>query len=337
MEKPLLKLLAGQGLVEGRRPLWLMRQAGRYLPDYMDLRAEEPDFLRFCLNPALAVQASLLPLKRYDLDAAIMFADILLVPYGLGQKLGFSSQGGPQLGERERLSWDRGRVAPVYETIAALRSKLDDAVALIGFGGGLFTLACYMVEGAARAGFPAMMRVLRDERDRLVSLMDLLLEASVDYLSAQIEAGAEVIQIFDSHAGLVEGQDFAQFVVEPTQRLVAALRQRFVDVPVIGFARGARAQDSVIYARDCGLSAVSLGQEMELFFVRDVLQPLCPIQGLLDPALLVQGGAALERGVRDLLAALDPARHIVNLGHGINKETPPAHVEQLVGLVRRYA
>lgn len=326
-------------------PLWLMRQAGRYLPEYRRLRAKAESFIDFCLTPELAAEATLQPLRRFALDAAILFSDILVVPHALGQPVWFEEGSGPRLtpivGARDLTGLEthglRRRLAAVYETVQRVRTALAaegmSEIALIGFAGAPWTVATYMVEGGASKDFAGVKAWAYADPDGFQALIDLLVEATCEHLEAQIEAGAEVVQLFDSWAGVLPESQFGRWVTAPTRAIVARVKARFPAVPIIGFPRGA----GVLYRRyrvDSGVDALSLDTTVPLRWAARVLQPLGPVQGNLDPYLLVAGGAALEREVRRILEALAAGPFVFNLGHGVVPETAPERVAALVRLVR---
>ncbi len=337
MDKLFLTTLNGQP--GKRKPVWLMRQAGRYLPEYRALRSKAKSFLDLCLTPRLASAITLQPIERYHFDAAIIFADILLIPYALGQALSFQEGEGPRLPGLEsgaalaRLSYTPERLAPVGETLERVRDGLPDDVALIGFCGAPWTIACYMIDGSSQTGFSQSMRWLASMPNDLNNLLRIIVEASESYLCKQIEAGAEALQIFDSWAGLVEGEMFTRVVVEPTKELVRRIRTSYPEIPVIGFPRQASLADYATYARETGVHAVSLDQSVPLVYARDKLQPMKPVQGNLSPDLLANGGAPMREALEVLYKTLGPA-HIINLGHGVLPATPPEHVADLVEWVR---
>jgi uroporphyrinogen decarboxylase len=335
--KPLLRALAGGRL--SRPPWWLMRQAGRYLPEYRALRAQAPDFVEFCLNPALATEATLQPVRRFGMDAAILFADILLVPQALGQKLAFGDDG-PLLEpieeaagiSRLRLKRVASSLEPVCETVRRSRAALPSETALIGFAGSPWTVATYMVEGGGSRDFQRVKGWAYRDPAGFQALIDLLTEATTDYLSAQIAAGAEVVQLFDSWAGVLPEESFERWVIMPTRRITARLRERFPAVPVIGFPRGA----GLLYERyalESGVDAVSLDTGVPKGFARERLQPRLAVQGNLDPILLIAGGEALERAVTELRVALGGGPYVFNLGYGVLPQTPPENVATLARLL----
>lgn len=337
--KPLLAVLAGQTVEPP--PVWLMRQAGRYLPEYRKVRGEAPDFLAFCLSPDLATEVTLQPIRRYGFDAAILFSDILVPPFALGHPVRFEAGEGPVLGrvagraEIEALDLGRARAvwAPVMETVRRLRSALPRQVALIGFAGAPFTVAAYMVEGGGSRDFAAARRMAYGEPALFGSLMDRLEEATLHYLLQQAEAGAEALMLFDSWAGVLSPSQFRTWVIEPTARLVRALRARFPDVPVIGFPRGAGPM-LADYAARTGVNAVGIDTATPAGWAAGALPSGVAGQGNLDPMALVAGGRSLRAEAESLLADIRNRPWIVNLGHGIVPETPPDHVAELIAMVR---
>ena len=339
MTKRLLRVLSGERL--DRPPWWLMRQAGRYLPEYRALRAQARDFVDFCLNPELAAEATLQPVRRFGMDAAILFADILLVPMALGQKLGFGDEG-PLLDPiteaggigNLHAGGIGARLEPVCDTIRRCRAALPSGTALIGFAGAPWTVATYMVEGGGSRDFLRVKSWAYRDRAGFQALMDLLTEATIDYLGMQIAAGAEAVQLFDSWAGVLPEEAFARWVIAPTQRITAALRKRFPEVPIIGFPRGA----GLFYERyavESGVTAMSIDTAVPTGFAQERLQTRLPVQGNLDPVLLVTGGEALERAVREIRAAFGGGPFVFNLGHGVLPQTPPENVAALAGLLGR--
>lgn len=339
LTKPLLAALAGQTMTPP--PVWLMRQAGRYLPEYRKVRAEAPDFLAFCLAPDLATEVTLQPIRRYGFDAAILFSDILVPPFALGHPVRFEAGEGPVLGrvtgmaEIEALDLGRARAvwAPVMETVRQVRAALPRQVALIGFAGAPFTVAAYMVEGGGSRDFAAARRMAYAEPALFGALMGRLEEATLHYLLEQAEAGAEALMLFDSWAGVLSPTQFRSWVIEPTARLVRALRARFPDVPVIGFPRGAGPMLAE-YAACTGVNAVGVDTAVPVEWVVRTLPKDFAGQGNIDPMALVAGGEALRREVRGLLGHIRQRPWIVNLGHGIVPETPPDHVAELLAIVR---
>ena len=341
LKKRFLRALAGEKLVSP--PIWLMRQAGRYLPEYRELREKAGGFLDLCYTPDLAVELTLQPIRRYGFDAAILFSDILVVPDALGQKVWFEEGAGPRLTALEApadlsrlsLSGFLDHLAPVYETVRRLAHSLPAETSLIGFAGAPWTVASYMVAGQGSPDQAAARLWAYQAPDSFQRLIDLLVEATVRHLSAQAAAGAEVLQLFDSWAGSLPETEFRRWVLEPTVRIVAALRQAYPAVPVIGFPRQAGPLYEV-YARETGVQAVSLDTSLPLEWARDHVQDKVCVQGNLDPLVLVAGGDALKAAVARLLDVLGGGPFVFNLGHGIVPQTPPEHVATLVGLVREH-
>ena len=336
----MLRVLAGEALTPP--PIWLMRQAGRYLPEYRAVRAKAGGFLDLCYAPELAAEVTLQPIRRYGFDAAILFADILIVPDALGQGVRFVEGEGPRLdairseAELARLSASatRPKFARIFETVrqgsagSPARDGADRVLRRAVDGGDLHGGRA----GQCRPGASAIVGLSRSEQG-FQRLIDLLADVSVEYLSGQVEAGADVLQIFDSWAGSLADDQFRRWVIAPTARMVAQLKQRHPAVPVIGFPRGAGLQAKT-YAAETGVDGVSCDTSMPLEFIAGELSPHTVVQGNLDPLLLVTGGAALERRVAETLAALSHRPFVFNLGHGIVPETPPENVARLVELVR---
>lgn len=337
--KTLLRALAGETLAVP--PIWLMRQAGRYLREYRALREKAPNFLSFCLTPDLATEATLQPIRRFGFDAAIVFSDILVVPHALGQRVEFREGEGPVLAairdEQGLRQLEPARVAertaPVRETLRQVRRALPDAVALIGFAGAPWTVATYMVEGGTSRSFAWTKAWSLEEPGSFARLIECLVSATTTHLIGQIEAGAEALQLFDSWAGVLPEPEFRRWAIEPTRRIVQAVKRRHPSVPIIGFPRGAGALYEA-YAAETGVDAVSLDWQITLDWARERLQSRCPVQGNLDPQLLLAGGAAMADATRAILAAFRDGPFVFNLGHGILPETPPEHVAMLVELVR---
>jgi uroporphyrinogen decarboxylase len=323
-------------------PLWLMRQAGRYLPEYREVRARAGGFLELCYTPALAAEVTLQPIRRYGFDAAILFSDILVVPDALGQKVAFLEGEGPRL-EPIRTGADvarleRARTATkfglVCETVERLRRVLPAETALIGFCGAPWTVATYMAEGSGSSDQAAARLWAYRDRDGFAGLIDLLVEVSVEYLAGQVAAGADALQIFDSWAGSLPDDEFEAWVVAPTRAIVAQLEARCPGVPIIGFPRGAGPR-AAAYVRRTGVDAIGCDTAMPLGAMAQLAVDGVVAQGNLDPLLLVAGGARLERRVEQILEAMRGKPFVFNLGHGIVPETPPEHVARLVELVRR--
>jgi uroporphyrinogen decarboxylase len=335
--KPLLAVLGGERL--DPPPMWMMRQAGRYLPEYRELRTEKGSFLDLVYDSDAAAEITLQPLERFDLDAAILFSDILIVPFAIGQNLTFVAGEGPRLSPPlasasiDDLTPYSGRLDPIYETVAKVKARLPDRVTLIGFAGAPWTVATYMVAGQGSREQAETRRLAYADRERFQAIIDRIEEVTFDYLSKQVEAGAEALQLFDSWAGSLAPSEFEQWVIAPTARLVARLRDRHPDVPIIGFPKGAGGKLPA-YARETGVTAVGLDETVDPVWAASALPDGLPVQGNLDPLALIAGGESLERAVRRILDALSARPHIFNLGHGIQQDTPVAHVEQLLNLVK---
>ncbi|SEL63789.1 uroporphyrinogen decarboxylase [Bosea lupini] len=334
-----LRALSGETLP--KPPLWLMRQAGRYLPEYRELRAKAGGFLDLCYNPEWAAEVTLQPIRRFGFDAAILFSDILVIPHALGQKLWFAQGEGPRLepvadavrfGEiRDEI--DPDVLAPVYETVRRVKAALPKETALIGFCGAPWTVATYMVAGRGTPDQGPAKALFQRDPALFARLIDRLVVNSAAYLNAQIDAGVDAVQIFDSWAGSLGPEDFKRWCIEPTRRIVDLVRGRHPQAKIIGFPRGAGAGIPA-YVRDTGIDAVGLETEIERSFVREAIQPLVPVQGHLDPQLLRAGGPELDREIEAIRAAFGGGPFVFNLGHGILPDTPIAHVERLVELVR---
>jgi uroporphyrinogen decarboxylase len=343
MTKTLLRALRGEPVWPP--PVWLMRQAGRYLPEYRAVRASVPDFIALCTTPALAAEVTLQPIRRYGFDAAILFSDILILPWALGQGLEYKEGEGPVLTPiRDEATFrllDPSRLAektaPVMEAVRQIRTGLTRegfaSTALIGFAGAPFTVACYMIEGAGSRDFAATRTLAWQEPSLFDRIIDLLTETTVAYLAAQVRAGAETLMLFDSWAGVLAPSQFRRYVIEPTRRIVAALRKQFPDLPVIGFPRMAGLSVAA-YAHETGVNAVGLDTAMDLTQVLPLLPDSVAAQGNLDPLVVVAGGSAMTREVAATLAAMRGRPCIFNLGHGVVPQTPPEHVAALIELVR---
>lgn len=341
--KSVIRALNGE--THARPPFWFMRQAGRYLPEYRQLRAKARDFVSLCLTPELAAEITLQPIRRYGMDAAILFADILLVPYALGQNVMFQEGRGPVLdpvrtheqvaGLADGLDAAMGRLGPVCETVRRVAANLPVDTTLIGFAGAPWTVATYMVEGGTSRDFAHVRRWALGDPEGFQQLIDLLVESTVRYLAAQIDSGAEAVQIFDTWAGVLPDDAFHRWCVAPVRDIVDQLRIRHPAVPIIAFPRGAG-----ISYRDyptlTGVSCIGIDASVPPAWARDVLQPQAAVQGNLDPELLVVGGKAMTGAATRILRALAPGPFVFNLGHGIGPETPPAHVGQLCDFLRRW-
>ena len=323
-----------------RPPIWLMRQAGRYLPEYRMLRQQTADFLTFCYTPDLAAEATLQPVRRYGLDAAILFSDILVVPDALGCRVWFEDGAGPKLEpvcdleaiEKLRTTIDLEQLAPVYAAIRQVRQSLPPGTPLIGFAGAPWTLAAYMVEGGSAPEFYTARTFALRQPDVFARLIELLGEAIYEHLAAQIEAGAEVVQLFDSWAGILPEPEFVRWCEVPAGQILTRLKARYPEVPIIAFPRGA----GVLYQRFCKAvpaDAVSLDTSIPLAWAREALQGVC-LQGNLDPAALVAGGAVACREAARIIETLADRPFVFNLGHGVLPQTDPAAVAALVDYVK---
>jgi uroporphyrinogen decarboxylase len=341
IEKTLLRALKGETAIPP--PIWLMRQAGRYLPEYRAIRAKAKNFLDLCFTPELAVEVTLQPIRRYGFDAAILFSDILVVPHALGQRVWFEEGAGPRL-EPLRRSQDLARLsadglheslAPVYETLRRLRAELPERTALIGFAGAPWTVASYMIEGRTSKDFATAKTWAYRAPDEFAPIIDLLVESTSDYLIAQVEAGAEVLQLFDSWAGVWPEAALRRWCLEPAAEIVRRVKTAHPDVPIILFPRGAGALYEA-FAGEAGAAGLGLDTTVPLAWAHECLQSSVTLQGNLDPLLLVAGGAAMDQAVARILDTLGAGPFIFNLGHGITPETPPEHVERLVSQVRAW-
>ena len=343
MTKPLIEALKGKA--QPTAPVWLMRQAGRYLPEYREIRKDCGGFLDLCYNPEKASEVTLQPIRRFGMDGAIVFSDILVVPHALGQKVEFLEGEGPKLDairqpdDLKRLTREKfhEHLAPVYETLRQVKSKLAhenfENTALIGFSGAPWTLACYMIEGGSSRDFMKTKLWAYSDPNSFADLMDLLCECIVDYLSAQVDAGAEAVQLFDSWAGVLDHTMFSRWVTRPTRKIVEGFRARHPDIPFIGFPRGA-GRLTLDYIQGSLVSAVSLDPQTAPKWAANVYQNLMPVQGNMDPVCLLSGGLTMQSAAEDILVHLGKGPFVFNLGHGIIKETPTEHVEELVQMIR---
>ncbi|PSO21549.1 uroporphyrinogen decarboxylase [Bradyrhizobium sp. MOS003] len=339
--KPFLEVLSGRR--QPVPPLWMMRQAGRYLPEYREVRAKAGGFLDLCFTPGLAAEVTLQPIRRFNFDAAIIFSDILVIPYALGRDVRFEVGEGPRLDPLDTpdkvgtlsSTGDSTKLEPVFEALRRVRQELDPSIALIGFCGAPWTVATYMVAGHGTPDqAPARMMAYRHP-DAFARIIDTIVENSIRYLLGQLAAGADVLQIFDTWAGILPPREFQRWSVEPTRRIVEGVRRTVPDAKIIGFPRGAGALLPG-YVDATGVDAVSIDWTAEPSLIREKVQNRVAVQGNLDPLALITGGDALDRAIDDVLANFAGGRLIFNLGHGIQPETPIAHVEQMVKRVRSY-
>ncbi len=335
--KPLINVL--NGYEESIIPTWMMRQAGRYLPEYRALRSAKGGFLELVNDSEAAAEVTLQPVRRFGMDAAILFSDILMIPYALGQGLRFEAGEGPRLSPPlvdaalASLEQVPARLEPVYRTVEKVADALPDKVALIGFAGSPWTVATYMVAGQGSRDQAEARGLAYRDAPAFSEIIEAIASATVEYLAGQVEAGAEVLQLFDSWSGSLAPAQFEKWVIAPTSRIVADLRARFPHVPIIGFPKGAGPR-LVDYARETKVTAIGLDETIDPSWAHGSLPADLPVQGNLDPLALLAGGEALESAVDRILSAFRGRPHIFNLGHGIIKETPIAHVEHMLSLVR---
>jgi uroporphyrinogen decarboxylase len=341
MTKTLLRALRGETLPTP--PVWLMRQAGRYLPEYRATRAQAGDFLSLCYTPDLAAEVTLQPIRRYGFDAAILFADILLIPDALGADLWFATGEGPRLSTitgPDGLKPLKGKddihdtLAPVYETVKILSRELPKETTLIGFAGAPWTVATYMIAGRGTPDQAPAHKLRQEDPATFDALINLLADATIEYLSKQVEAGAEVVKIFDSWAGSLKGEAFDRYALEPAKKITQEMKQRFPGLPVIAFPR--EAGDKYIgFAKAVGADCLALDTSVDATWAAQHLQKDGCVQGNLDPNLMITGGDALRQEARRIVDALKNGPHIFNLGHGITPEADPENVHVLLEEIRR--
>ena len=340
MTKLLLRALAGETLPVP--PIWMMRQAGRYLPEYRATRAQAGDFLSLCYNSELAAEVTLQPIRRYGFDAAILFADILLLPQALGADLWFVTGEGPRLSTvTSQADFDRLKPAseihdtltPIYETVRILKRELPAETALIGFAGAPWTVATYMIAGQGTPDQGPAHALKAENRALFEALIDRLTEGTIDYLSKQVEAGAEVVKLFDSWAGSLKGEDFTRYALEPAKRIIAELKERHPGLPVIAFPREA-GEGYVGFAKATGADCVAIDNSVSPEWAAEHVQVDGCVQGNLDPKHMVTGGEALVAATREVVAAFKNGPHIFNLGHGITPDADPENVQLMIDTVR---
>jgi uroporphyrinogen decarboxylase len=339
--KPFLEVLSGHR--QPIPPIWMMRQAGRYLPEYRELRAKAGGFLDLCFNPDYATEITLQPIRRFAFDAAVIFSDILVIPYALGRSLRFEAGEGPRLDPLDTpdkvatlaREADMTTLEPVFETLRRVKRELDPKIALIGFCGAPWTVATYMVAGQSTPDQATARMMAYRHPEAFAKVVDIIVDNSIRYLLEQLKAGADVLQIFDTWAGVLPPREFARWSIEPTKRIVEGVRRQVPDAKIIGFPRGAGAL-LPSYVEATGVDAVSIDWTAEPSLIRERVQNRVAVQGNLDPLALIVGGAALDRAVDDVLKNFASGRLIFNLGHGIQQETPIAHVEQMIARVRNY-
>jgi uroporphyrinogen decarboxylase len=336
--KPLLTVLKGERL--DNVPVWLMRQAGRYLPEYRALRTEKGGFLDLVRDSEAAAEVTLQPIRRFGFDGAILFSDILMVPHALGQDLAFEAGEGPRLSPPlvdaalASLEAVPDRLEPVYRTVEKVAASLPPETTFLGFAGSPWTVATYMVAGQGSRDQGEARRLAYRDPEAFAAIVDSISGMTVDYLSCQIESGVEAVQLFDSWSGSLSPAQFERWVIAPTASIVAALKARHPEVPVIGFPKGAGGKLPA-YARESGVDAIGVDETVDPVWAAASLPAGMPVQGNLDPLALIAGGEVLERAVARILSGFVERPHIFNLGHGILPDTPIAHVEQLLQLVRR--
>ncbi|WP_288457072.1 uroporphyrinogen decarboxylase [uncultured Sphingomonas sp.] len=337
MDKPLLSVLKGHR--QARPPMWLMRQAGRYLPEYRALRAQKGGFLALATDPVAAAEVTMQPIRRFGFDGAILFSDILMVPWALGQDLSFGAGEGPRLAPAlvdhalATLAAVPQRLDPVYATVRGVAAQLPAEVTFLGFAGSPWTVATYMVAGQGSRDQEVTRTLAYRDPPAFDAIVDAIVAMTIDYLAGQIAAGVEAVQLFDSWAGSLSPEQFDRWVIAPNRRIVDGLRARCPGVPVIGFPKGAGGKLPA-YAAGTGVDAIGLDETVDPAWADAVLPAGLPVQGNLDPLALLVGGEALDRGIDRVLAAFPERPHVFNLGHGIGQHTPIAHVERLVARVR---
>jgi uroporphyrinogen decarboxylase len=335
--KPLLSVLKGQ--LRARPPMWLMRQAGRYLPEYRALRAEKGGFLALATDPEAACEVTLQPIRRFGFDGAILFSDILMVPWAMGQDLTFGPGEGPRLAPRlvdqalDTLVAVPGRLDPVYATVQRVAAALPADTTFLGFAGSPWTVATYMVAGQGSKDQAETRGLAYRDPAAFGAIIDAIVALTIEYLSGQIEAGVEAVQLFDSWAGTLSPVQFERWVIAPNAAIVAGLKARHPDVPVIGFPKGAGGKLPA-YARETGVDSVGLDETVDPVWADAMLPEGLPVQGNLDPLALIAGGEALDTAIDRILAAFPERPHVFNLGHGVDQHTPIAHVERVIAKVR---
>jgi uroporphyrinogen decarboxylase len=340
MPGPLLETLRGANL--SRRPIWLMRQAGRYLPEYRELRADKGGFLALVYDTDAAAEVTVQPIRRFGFDGAILFSDILIVPYAMGQDLQFLAGEGPALSPRlldaalESLVAAPERLSPIYETVAKVKAQLSPETTLLGFAGSPWTVATYMVAGEGSRDHHETRALAYRDPSAFQAIIDAIADVTVEYLSGQVEAGAEGLQLFDSWSGSLAPAEFERWVIAPNARIAAAMQARYPHVPVIGFPKGA-GEKLAAYARETGVNAVGVDETIDPLWAAREMPAGMPVQGNLDPLLLLASGAELEKQTIRVLEAFADRPHVFNLGHGIGQFTPIEHVEQLLGIVRTWS
>ncbi len=337
-QKILLQTLLGKK--SDQTPVWLMRQAGRYLPEYRELRAKKGGFLELCYDAEAAAEVTLQPIRRFGFDGAILFSDILIVPHAMGQKLWFETGEGPRLAPKlldaalGSLEAAPEHFEAIYATVRSVASQLDDKTTFMGFAGSPWTIATYMVNGQGSKDQAATRRFAYRDEAAFGELIAAIVDNTVTYLLGQIDAGVDALQLFDSWAGSLSPAQFEKWVIAPNAEIIARLKAVHPDLPIIGFPKGAGAK-LVAYARETGADAIGLDETVDPVWAHENLPATLPLQGNLDPLALIAGGEALEKSVRHILQVFEDRPHIFNLGHGILPDTPIEHVEKLLTLVRQ--
>ena len=334
---PIMNVLNGE--IAPRPPVWFMRQAGRYLPEYRALRADKGGFLDLVYDVEAAIEVTLQPLRRFDFDAAILFSDILVVPYAMGQHLWFEEGEGPRLSPKmldatlESLQAAPERLEPIFRTVTGVKAQLSPDKALLGFAGSPWTVATYMIAGQGSREQAEARRLAYREPERVTALINAIAETTISYLRAQIDAGADAVQLFDSWAGSLSPRQFEELVIAPNAKIVAALKQSHPTTPVIGFPKGAGGKLPT-YARETGVDAIGVDETVDPEWAHAALPRHLPVQGNLDPLALVTGGPQLHDAVARILKAFAGRPHIFNLGHGIVPDTPLTHVQAVLAQIR---
>jgi uroporphyrinogen decarboxylase len=334
---PIMNVLNGE--IAPRPPVWFMRQAGRYLPEYRALRADKGGFLDLVYDVKAAIEVTLQPLRRFDFDAAILFSDILVVPYAMGQHLWFEEGEGPRLSPKmldatlESLQAAPERLEPIFRTVTGVKAQLSPDKALLGFAGSPWTVATYMIAGQGSREQAEARRLAYREPERVTALINAIAETTISYLRAQIDAGADAVQLFDSWAGSLSPRQFEELVIAPNAKIVAALKQSHPTTPVIGFPKGAGGKLPT-YARETGVDAIGVDETVDPEWAHAALPRHLPVQGNLDPLALVTGGPQLHDAVARILKAFAGRPHIFNLGHGIVPDTPLTHVQAVLAQIR---
>ncbi|MCB5425377.1 uroporphyrinogen decarboxylase [Altererythrobacter sp. CC-YST694] len=339
MPGPLLETLRGTNV--SRRPIWLMRQAGRYLPEYRALRAEKGGFLELVYDSEAAAEITIQPLRRFGFDGAILFSDILIVPYALGQDLKFLAGEGPHLSPKlidtalEGLEAVPERLSPIYETVRRVKANLSPEVTMLGFAGSPWTVATYMVAGEGSRDQHVTREYAYRDPQAFQAIVDAIVAVTVEYLSGQVEAGAEALQLFDSWAGSLSPAQYERWVIAPNVAIAVEMKRRHPLIPLIGFPKGSGEKLSA-YARETGVDAIGVDETVDPLWAAKALPEGMPVQGNLDPLLLLSGGEELDQQARHVLDAFAGRPHVFNLGHGIGQTTPIANVERLIEVVRAW-